>query len=666
MKGDDFFHRVSAQRPFTDLHPKTAAFFKEYLASEKVAVFGDQFVVNTNFPPYPSPAFDNMVSQFDRLGQTHGRRLYSVTLAVTNRCSYDCWHCYNAGRSQDDLSLSTLKRLVGELNALSPVIVTLTGGEPLLRDDLVEIIGLFEPRTCMILGTTGSGLTPVQAQRLKRAGLFAIGISLDSHDPQEHDAKRRVRGAHESAVKAVSVAREAGLYPYLVAVATRELLGPARFWPFLEYAGSCGALEVHLLEPSATGRLTGRSDVLLTASERSEILRYQKEVARREELPLLSTLTYLESIDAFGCGAGLTHLYIDGSGEVCPCNLVPASFGNVANDPLDQILNRMSRHFSRPRPTCVGRILANHIPSDRVPAPPEVSDRLCSKCLPRSHPLPRFFRIQSELRQVGHAELRSAYDTVHEVYDEHWLTQAARPIEELIAKIPWRGNERVFEAGCGTGYATALLSERVKEVVAADLSKGMQSQANSRLVAKGVVNVRFKVGDALQLLNSEESFDTVFSSWVLGYIPLEPFFTTAAARLSPGGILAFVVHRDGSPREAVEIFDELVREDPSILEARVAFDFPRDACHARTLVEASGLAISNLWEGSIVFRCPGPREVLDHLIHSGAGMAFYEAVVPDRRQALTDEFLRRLAKRAGGRRVFEVVHEYVSCVAVKP
>lgn len=57
MRGDEFFVQVSKRPPFTKLHPKVGGFFKDYLSQEKVVRFGDRFVVNTHFPPYPSRAF---------------------------------------------------------------------------------------------------------------------------------------------------------------------------------------------------------------------------------------------------------------------------------------------------------------------------------------------------------------------------------------------------------------------------------------------------------------------------------------------------------------------------------------------------------------------------------------------------------------------------------
>ena len=73
------------------MDPRLASFFKAYLAGEKVIRFGDQAVINTHFPPYPSAGFDTMIKQFCELGQASAaRHLYSVTLAVTNQYPYNC------------------------------------------------------------------------------------------------------------------------------------------------------------------------------------------------------------------------------------------------------------------------------------------------------------------------------------------------------------------------------------------------------------------------------------------------------------------------------------------------------------------------------------------------------------------------------------------------
>jgi len=669
MRGDEFFTQLLSKPPFSKMHPKVATFFKEYLANEKVVKFNDRFVVNTHFPPYPSRAFDNFAGHFSSIGEVAERRLYSVTLAVTNRCNYNCWHCYNAGRSQRDMPVSVLKDIVGELQEFGAVHITLTGGEPLLRADLEEIAAAFDERSCMTLNTTGDGLTAQRARALSDAGIFSIGVSIDSTDPDELDRMRGRKGAFRTAVGAVKSASQNGLYPYVIAVATHKFLQRGRFDAFMRFASEIGALEVHLLEPSPTGKLAGNSAVVLKPADRQLILKYQKEVARDESLPILSCFLYLESPQAFGCGAGLTHLYIDGSGEVCPCNFVPLSFGNITQEPLHCILDRMGCYFCKPRTNCIGQVLSEHIRSERLPLSPEESGQVCERHLSRIHPVPRFFEIRAQAKgEVGNTELQSAYDRIHEDYDQFWLKEAAKPIEDLVARISFTGIENVFEAGCGTGFATVLIADKLKksaQITAVDLSEAMLVNARKRSESAGFHNVRFVAGDALEVLKSDGPFDLVFSSWVLGYIPLKPFFTLADRALRTSGNLAFVVHKENSPREPLEIFGQLVAEDPSVLQKRVAFDFPRDMNHVSEQLLSGGFEVAELWDGKVVFHYDTPEEVLEHLLKSGAGTAYYDAVDPRRRKGLEERFLDIIAQRRRGLSKYEVIHDYICCVAAK-
>jgi MoaA/NifB/PqqE/SkfB family radical SAM enzyme/SAM-dependent methyltransferase len=672
MTGQEFFLRIAKRPPFSKLHPRVAEFFKQYLVGEKAVRFDGRLVVNTQFPPFPSRAFDNMAEHF-LSGDIRSRRLYSVTWAVTNRCGFRCWHCYNAGRSTRDVPLSRMRELAGELQDLGAVMVTFTGGEPLLRRDLEQVAAALDDRSCLILGTTGDALTGARAADLRKAGLFAVGVSLDSAEEAEHDRLRGRRGAFRIAMEALRTARSAGLYPYVVSVGTREFLEPDRFFAFLDFVRAAGAMEVHLLEPSATGRLAGRRDMLLSPALRRRIVDYQKTVAAREDLPVLSTYTYLESPCAFGCGAGLTHLYIDGSGEVCPCNLVPLSFGNVAREPLRDILARMKTHFDTPRPGCVGRLLNPHVPPGAMPTDPATSQAICRRFLPRRHSLPRFFRVRKESQdQAGRKELKAAYDRVHGQYDEFWVSQAGKPVVRLIRRLHLRGDERVFEAGCGSGWGTALLARALRQggtVLAADLSAGMLREARRRLRAEGIGNVRLVAGDALKVMDLGERFDLVFSSWVLGYIPVRPFFAAASRVLAEGGRLAFVVHRDNSPQEATEIFSQLVARDPSVLRRRVAFDFPKGADHVRRELAAEGLAPVDVWEGRVIFRYPTAGGALEHLLKSGAGTVFYDAIDPVRRQEMERGFVEELESRHARRKAgagFTVIHDYVACIARRP
>lgn len=667
MKGADFFTMIASRPPMTRVHPRVAAFLREYLSGEKAVRFRGQWVVNTHFPPWPGRAFDRLAESF--MEPDDAGRLYSVTLAVTNRCSFNCWHCYNAGRSTRDTPLDVLRALAAELQQRGAALITLTGGEPLLREDLPAIAAAFDDRSCVNVGTTGWGLDDGLAVALRDAGVFAVGVSLDSADGSEHDRLRNRPGAWRAALAALRTCDLAGLYPYVVAVATREFLQPDHFHRFMRLAQEAGAREVHLLEPCATGRLAGRGDVVLAAEERRRLLEYQRWAAARDDLPVVSTFAYLESADAFGCGAGLTHIYIDGAGEVCPCNLVPLSFGNICREPLDTALRRMGEFFRRPRPACVGRLLSPHAEGGTLPTQPSRSCEICREHLPREHPLPRFFQVRaSAVESAGRPELMDAYDRVGGDYDARWLSAAAEPVRQLVARLDIRGDERLFEAGCGTGFASALVARRLNRggrLLAVDISSGMLAVARQRLALEGVECVDLAQADALEVLSRQSGLDGIVSTWVLGYIPLATFFSAAAGALRPGGWLAFIVHTDRSPRRETDIFARLVAEDPTVLTRRVAFDFPRDAEHLRQLMEAAGLVPREIWRGAACFLCATAEEVLEHLLWSGAGTVFHDAIDPARRPALTERFvdmLRRENDRPDG---FEVRHDYLACICRK-
>jgi len=676
-----------AERPgFTRLPPPVLSFFRDYLENEKALPFGDGHVLSSIFPPIPSLAFDRFAARLGTASpsiadsEEHGGRgfdepdgdaaaLFSVTLAVTNRCGFHCPHCYNADRNQEDTPLDILRETAAILEKMGAVRMHLTGGEPLLRPDLEEIAGAFGPATCVTVGTTGESLTPDRAGRLAEAGVFGMGISLDSCDETEHDRLRGREGAFRIAMDGLRSVVDAGLYPYVVAVASPALLRQDAFRDFLAFVKQAGAMEVHLLEPCPVGRLAATPGAVLSREDHERVLELHREVARDLDSPILATFAQLESAEHFGCGAGGVQLYIDGSGEVCPCQFVPLSFGNVQSEALPDILARMGEFFGVSRTECLGHTLNRLVPDDaELPLSPDRSLELCRTHLAAEHPVPRFVRAQAEASgaRVGNPELANVYDTVHESYDRAWVSEAGGPVDALVARVSWEDARNVFEAGCGTGYATKQVADILPgdgHIVAADLSEGMMSVAKMRLADAPAV-VDFRHGDALAEIGNGGPWGMVITCWVLGYIPLDPFFSVAAENLVPGGRLLFLVHRANSPREPLEIFTRLAMEHDGTLFRQVAFDFPEGTDDTRRRLEKAGLEIEDLWEDALTFHCASARAAFDHLMESGAGTAYYEAVRPELRDELSGRFVEELARRHPDGPI-DVVHDYVGCVARK-
>lgn len=179
----------------------------------------------------------------------------SAYIAVTNRCRYRCWHCSRDHRECAELDTAAMLRLVADLQDMGLSMVGFTGGEPLLRDDLEEIVASVDDRSSTVLFTSGDGLTAERAQRLKEAGLFGVAVSLDHHSEEVHDRRRGVGGAFQTALTAIRDCRALGFYTMIRLVATRDVIEGDAIDRYLELAGSLGVHEIRLLEPMPTGRL---------------------------------------------------------------------------------------------------------------------------------------------------------------------------------------------------------------------------------------------------------------------------------------------------------------------------------------------------------------------------------------------------------------------------
>ncbi|HEY0163657.1 MAG TPA: GTP 3',8-cyclase MoaA [Edaphobacter sp.] len=153
-----------------------------------------------------------------------GRAITDLRLSVTDRCNYRCVYCRtgNEGSQYTELSGEDYLRMAGLFVSLGVEKIRLTGGEPLLRNDLVELVReLASLRTIMgepldlALTTNGHLLEPL-AGPLKAAGLRRITVSMDAVEPETFTAITRVPRSFERVLAGVRAAKQAGLEPVKV------------------------------------------------------------------------------------------------------------------------------------------------------------------------------------------------------------------------------------------------------------------------------------------------------------------------------------------------------------------------------------------------------------------------------------------------------------------
>ncbi|MDH5719141.1 MAG: radical SAM protein [Spirochaetia bacterium] len=133
---------------------------------------------------------------------------------LTNHCNMTCPHCYASAKirkPEDDLSLDQLISILDKLSEFGVKIIILSGGEPLLRNDIFEIIQECNKRNIKThLSTNGSLIDADTAKKLKESGIEYVGVSIDG-EPEFNDNYRGLESAYEKALTGLKNAKEFGM-----------------------------------------------------------------------------------------------------------------------------------------------------------------------------------------------------------------------------------------------------------------------------------------------------------------------------------------------------------------------------------------------------------------------------------------------------------------------
>jgi AdoMet-dependent heme synthase len=179
-----------------------------------------------------------------------------VSWNITLMCPLRCSHCYvDAGtrEAKDVLSTGEALEVIDQIRAAGTPVVVLSGGEPLMRDDLCTIARYGTDRGLkMVMGTSGYFLDRAMAGRLKDAGIRTAAISLDSADQVVHDTFRGVNGAWDRAVAAIKNCTDAGIVVQINMTAVRP--AAAEIGSVVEFGKRLGVKDYQVFFPIPTGR----------------------------------------------------------------------------------------------------------------------------------------------------------------------------------------------------------------------------------------------------------------------------------------------------------------------------------------------------------------------------------------------------------------------------
>jgi MoaA/NifB/PqqE/SkfB family radical SAM enzyme len=303
-------------------------------------------------PPIPSRAHARHVETLLRNWLFRDTRPLAVTFAVTNRCQLGCVHCSAVGHgsSHYELSREEVGRVIKESVELGVTNITFTGGEPLLRPDLEELVTLVPRNQAVALVFTNAlALDDKRAASLKEAGTTAVHISLDSPTPEEHDRFRRRTGAYQSVKAGVQCALRAGLPVCLSTYATNESVRGRQLTQIAALGKEWGVHEISVFDVIPTGRLLQHEEMLLTKENRRALLKEAQEINQRHGgRPRVVTQSWTNSRSGMalliGCLAGHLQFHVTADGEFTPCDFTPLSFGNVRSESVSSLWRKLIEH----------------------------------------------------------------------------------------------------------------------------------------------------------------------------------------------------------------------------------------------------------------------------------------------------------------------------------
>ena len=265
---------------------------------------------------------------------------------LTKACNLNCLHCRASATNQvrpGELTTEQGYSLLDEVSRLGTKMVILSGGEPLLREDVFDLarygtsLGLR-----MTMAVNGSLVTPEIACRIKDSGIVRVSISLDGVTKEVHDTFRGMDGAFEMAVKGIETL-VAGDVPVQVNT-TVAAMNVAQMDAFPSFIRSLRAVAWHVFFLVPTGR--GESLEAAKIREYQEMLDAFYEVYKRSEIECKATCAPQfyrllaekgEVVHTKGCLAGDGFGFVSSTGDVQPCGFLQIPCGTIKERPFEEI-----------------------------------------------------------------------------------------------------------------------------------------------------------------------------------------------------------------------------------------------------------------------------------------------------------------------------------------
>ncbi|KJS88658.1 MAG: Fe-S oxidoreductase [Peptococcaceae bacterium BICA1-8] len=271
-----------------------------------------------------------------------------ISWNTTNQCNMYCKHCYrDAGlKASEELSTEEGKNLITEIKKAGFKIMIFSGGEPLMRPDIFELVDHASKLGLRpVFGTNGTLITRDVAKKLKNLGVMGMGISLDSLDPQKHNELRCYQDGFEQAVQGM----ENCLHEKLPFQIHTTVMGwnKDEILDITDFAVEKGAVAHHFFFLVPTGRGANIETESLRAKDYEDTLTKIMEKQKHVSIELKPTCApqFIRIAKEMGmdirfqrgCLAGTSYCIISPTGNVQPCAYLDVPIGNVKETPFSRL-----------------------------------------------------------------------------------------------------------------------------------------------------------------------------------------------------------------------------------------------------------------------------------------------------------------------------------------
>jgi radical SAM protein with 4Fe4S-binding SPASM domain len=289
-------------------------------------------------------------------------QLRIVFWETTAACNLRCRHCrrLSTGAGAREFGTDEAKAWIGSLGDWCRPLLILSGGEPLIRPDIVELASFARERgSAVALATNGLLMTEKIAGELSRAGVRRVGVSLDGASAETHDGLRGVRGAFDAALSALRFVRAAEVSTQINMTVCRGNRDEIEEVLLLAEREGVQAVHLFVFVPVGCGLDWGK-DRSLSAVECEELLHWfrKREGSMSIEMRLTCAPQYQRILaederegaagrvgepagdcaaGPSGCLGGKSVCFVSHVGDVFPCGYLPVAAGNVRERSLKEI-----------------------------------------------------------------------------------------------------------------------------------------------------------------------------------------------------------------------------------------------------------------------------------------------------------------------------------------